>query len=75
MKLIRVKEYQEIFKDDKYTPVSIDAIINLDQITLVREVIDGLLIFLTGRDKAITIKDEDSIKLFYKESGLRRVNS
>ena len=67
MKFIKVIETFELF-DDGMKIKQVEAIINLENIELIREISDGSLsIFLVGRDKAMKIYDKDSIKQIMNE--------
>lgn len=77
MNFIKIKEVQEIFKDDKHIPVELDVILNLDNITLIRDVVidgdTGLNVYLIGREKAIRVVDKDDIKLIKNKCGLNKL--
>lgn len=77
MNFIKIKEVQEIFKDDKHIPVELDVILNLDNITLIRDVVidgdTGLNVYLIGREKAIRVMDQDDIKLIKNKCGLNKL--
>ena len=77
MNFIKIKEVQEIFKDDKHIPVELDVILNLDNITLIRDVIidgeTGLNVYLIGREKAIRVMNSDDIKLIKNKCGLNKI--
>ena len=62
MSFIKIEEVQDIYRDDKQIKVAADLYVNIDQISLIRETKDGISLFMTGRDKAIVINDNDQIK-------------
>ena len=72
MIFLKIKEYTEIYKDDRYVPIEADLFINTNQISMIRETKDGLSLFLVGRDKAIVIKDKHDIDTIMKELDLGR---
>ena len=62
MSFIKIEEVQDLYRDDKQIKVAADLYVNVDQISLIRETKDGISLFMTGRDKAIFINDDDQIK-------------
>ena len=62
MSFIKIEEVQDLYRDDKQIKVAADLYVNVDQISLIRETKDGISLFMTGRDKAILINDNDQIK-------------
>lgn len=68
MKFIEVVEDFETYVSNIGTTVApVKGYINLDNIELIRVTDNKVLVFLVGREKAIKITDEDSIKLILKE--------
>lgn len=62
MSFIKIEEVQDLYRDDKQIKVAADLYVNVDQISLIRETKDGISLFMTGRDKAILINNDDQIK-------------
>lgn len=72
MNFIKVREAWEILKEDKYVPVESDININIDNISFIREIPEGLNVFLIGRDKAVNIINKDDVELIKKECKLKQ---
>ncbi len=71
MKFIEVVELFDTFRDDKMNSISTPVYVNVEQIDLIRESAEGnLSVFLSGRDKAIKLVDEKSIKALKKAVGI-----
>ena len=71
MKFIEVVELFDTFRDDKMNSISTPVYVNVEQIDLIRESAEGnLSVFLSGRDKAIKLVDEKSIKVLKKAVGI-----
>ena len=75
MKFIKVKQTVEYFDSSMKTGL-VDAIINLDNVELLRDNPDGsLTVYLCGRDKPFKILDEDSIKRIFDGIKMKREKS
>lgn len=75
MRFVKVKEVQEIYKDNRYVNIETELMINVDEISLIRETVEGgCIVFVSGRDKGIKIVDKDSIDLLFKECKLKQRN-
>ena len=72
MKFLKIKEVQDVYTDSKYVTIEVDINVNIDQISLIRETLDGLNVFIVGRDKCLKIVDKDSIDQLYKECKIKR---
>jgi len=71
VKFIEVVELFDTFRDDKMNSISTPVYVNVEQIDLIRESAEGnLSVFLSGRDKAIKLVDEKSIKALKKAVGI-----
>ena len=78
MNFIKIKEVQELFKDEKHTLVETNISINLDNVLLIREINDnntaGLSLSMIGRDKPIKVLDKNSIELIKKKCNIDMLN-
>lgn len=72
MKFVKIKEIQDIYRDNESVSVELDTYVNIDQISLIRELQTGLNVFIVGRDKCLKITDKNSIDQLCKECKIKR---
>lgn len=73
MKFLNIKEVQEIYKDGRYVNIETDVNINIEEISLIRESVDGTcIIYMSGRDKGIKVIDKKSIDKLFSECKLKK---
>lgn len=74
MKFVKITEIFETFNDGQKL-MEVNNHINIDMISFIRETTDGsLLVFMTGRDKAIKVVNKDSIDALIKATKIKAIN-